>query len=67
MKTVSSRQGVSRSRTRGSGQSYRVALTGPLDRHEREALQVEIRVLAKRHGVTIRDISVGRSGVSVSG
>jgi hypothetical protein len=35
-------------------------LTGRLDRHESEALQVEIRTLAKRHGLAIDHISVRR-------
>jgi hypothetical protein len=39
---------------------YVVQLTGPLDRHEAEALQIEIRALAKRHRLAIGDISVRR-------
>jgi hypothetical protein len=42
------------------GETYRIEVTGRLDRHETEALQLEIRALAKRHGLTVRDISVRR-------
>ena len=40
--------------------SYRVRLTGRLDRHEAEELQVELRALAKRHGLAVGNISVRR-------
>ena len=46
--------------TRRPVERYRIELSGALDRHETEALQLEIRVLAKRHGLTIRDVSVRR-------
>jgi hypothetical protein len=39
---------------------YVIQLTGRFDRHESEALQVEIRTLAKRHGLAIDHISVRR-------
>lgn len=45
----------------GRGPSrYVVRLTGCLERHEAEALQVEIKALAKQHGLVIRDITVRR-------
>jgi len=46
--------------------AYRIVLAGALDRHETEALQIEIKTLAKRHGLTIDDISVRRPAVSGS-
>jgi len=46
--------------TRRPSARYRIALSGPLDRHETEALQLEIRALAKRHGLMIGDFSVRR-------
>lgn len=41
-----------------SREGYVIRLTGPLDRHEAEALQVEIRALARRHRLAIGEISV---------
>jgi hypothetical protein len=46
---------------------YRVHLTGRLDRHEAEELQVELRALAKRHGLAVGDISVRRATDDRSG
>lgn len=41
-------------------EGYIIQVTGRLDRHEAEALQVEIRTLAKRHRLAIDHISVRR-------
>ena len=45
---------------RRSSKGYVIELTGPLDRHEAEVLQVEIKALAKRHRLMIDDITVRR-------
>ena len=39
---------------------YVIELTGALDRHEAEALQLEIRALAKRHRLVIDAITTRR-------
>ena len=59
MKAKTPREGAGGS-TRRPSERYRIELTGPLDRHETEALQLEIRALAKRHGLTIGDIGARR-------
>jgi len=41
-------------------EGYVLRLTGPLERHEVEALHIEIRALAKRHRLVIGGISVRR-------
>lgn len=45
---------------RPPGAGYRIELTGALGRHETEALQIELRALAKRHGLVIEGMSVRR-------
>ncbi len=64
MNTTNSSRGSDGGRARKSRWTYRVALSGPLDRHETEALQVEIKALAKRHGVTIGNISAAGASSS---
>jgi hypothetical protein len=44
-----------------------IQVTGRLDRHETEALQVEIRTLAKRYRLSIGHISVRRVTTDSSG
>jgi len=66
MKTKTTQQSAGRNTRRPSAR-YRIELSGPLDRHETEALQLEIRALAKRHGLTIGDFSVRRPFASGSG
>jgi len=39
---------------------YRIEITGNLDRHAVEALQLELRRLAKRTGVDIQELRVER-------
>ncbi len=41
-------------------QDPRVAISGYMDRHMAEALQLELRRLAKRYGVDIKRITVDR-------
>jgi hypothetical protein len=36
----------------------RIELSGDLDRRSAEALSLEIRALAKRHGLEVRDVRV---------
>jgi hypothetical protein len=38
----------------------RVEISGRMDRHAAEALQLELRRLAKRHGVNIKDVRIDR-------
>jgi homoserine dehydrogenase len=46
-------------------EGYVIKLIGRFDRHEAEALRVEIKVLAKRHRLAISDVDVRR--VTASG
>jgi len=39
---------------------HRIEITGTLDRHAVEALQLEVRRLAKRYGVEIKGLRVER-------
>ena len=39
---------------------HRIEITGSLDRHSAEALQIEIRRLAKRHGIAIKTMRLAR-------
>lgn len=39
---------------------YVIRMTGPLERHEAEALQIEIKALAKQHGLMIDGITMRR-------
>ncbi len=39
---------------------HRIEISGTLDRHEVEALQLELRRLAKRYGVEIKGLRVER-------
>jgi hypothetical protein len=41
----------------------RVEISGRMDRHAAEALQLEVRRLAKRHGVDIKDVRIDRPEV----
>jgi hypothetical protein len=41
--------------------AHRIEITGTLDRHALEALQLEIRRLAKIHGVEIKGLQVERT------
>ncbi len=45
---------------------YRIELAGTLDRHALEALQLEIRRLAKLHGVEVKQLEVKRKAKSSS-
>jgi len=46
---------------RPSGEQIpRVEISGRMDRHAAEALQLELRRLAKRHGVDIKDVRIHR-------
>jgi hypothetical protein len=45
----------------------RIAITGNMTRHDAEALQLEIRRLAKRYGVEIKALKVERIDEIVSG
>jgi hypothetical protein len=40
----------------------RIELTGDLDRHAAEALQLEIRRLAKRYGIEIEECRIEEAG-----
>ncbi|MBI3028003.1 MAG: hypothetical protein HYY64_00610 [Candidatus Rokubacteria bacterium] len=40
----------------------RVDLTGDLDRHAAEVLQLEIRRLAKRYGIEIEELRIEQTG-----
>ena len=40
---------------------HRIRITGTLDRHALEALQLEIRRLARLHGIQIQGIQVERT------
>lgn len=40
----------------------RIELTGDLDRHAAEALQLEIRRLAKRYGIEIEEFRIEEAG-----
>ena len=42
-------------------QDPRVTISGYMDRHTAEALRLELRRLAKRHGIDIKDVRVERS------
>ena len=46
---------------------YRIEITGTLNPHEMEVLQLEIRRLAKRHGVEIKGLRVERPEKGSSG
>ena len=46
---------------------YRIEITGTLDRHEVEVLQLELRRLAKRYGVEIKELQVERPEKGSSG
>ena len=39
---------------------HRVEISGRMDRHAAEALQLELRRLAKRHGVDIKEVRIER-------
>lgn len=39
---------------------HRIEITGSLDRHSAETLQIEIRRLAKRHGIEIKKMRLAR-------
>jgi type IV pilus biogenesis protein CpaD/CtpE len=48
-----------RKRTVGTGvRSHRIELSGDLDRRSAEILALEIRALAKRHGLEVQDVRV---------
>lgn len=55
-----------RKATESSGGDRRIEITGTLDRHAAEALQLEIRHLAKRQGIDIKEIRVGEVAGDVS-
>ena len=38
----------------------RLEISGKMDRHAAEALQLELRRLAKRHGVDIKEVRIDR-------
>ena len=38
----------------------RVEISGRMDRHAAEALQLELRRLAKRHGLDIKEVRIDR-------
>lgn len=40
----------------------RIELAGDLDRHAAEALQLEVRRLAKRHGIDIEEVRMEETG-----
>lgn len=46
---------------------YRIEITGTLDRHAVEILQLELRRLAKRYGVEIKELKVERPEKGSSG
>jgi hypothetical protein len=60
MKPAKTASRIRRSAARRPVQGYAIRLSGPLDRHEMEALKLEIRALAKRHRLVIDDITVRR-------
>ena len=41
-------------------QDPRIAISGYMDRHGAEALQLELRRLAKRYGVDVKEITIDR-------
>ena len=41
-------------------QDPRVAISGYMDRHAAEALRLELRRLAKRHGLDVKEVRVER-------
>ena len=41
-----------------AGEVCRIEISGDLDRHAAEALQLEVRRLAKRYGVDIKEIRI---------
>ena len=41
-------------------QDPRVAISGHMDRHAAEALRLELRLLATRHGVDIKEVRIER-------
>jgi len=46
---------------RSSGERIpRVEISGRMDRHAAEALQLELRRLAKRHGIDVKDVRIDR-------
>jgi hypothetical protein len=45
---------------RSESTPYFIRKTGPLDRHEAEALQIEIKALARQHGLMIDGITMRR-------
>ncbi len=47
--------------------SYRIEITGTLDPHQVEVLQLELRRLAKRYGIEIKGLQVERPEKSSSG
>jgi type IV pilus biogenesis protein CpaD/CtpE len=40
------------------GEVRRIEISGELDRHAAEALQLELRRLARRHGIDVREARV---------
>lgn len=43
-----------------AGSVHRIEATADLDRHAAEALSLEIRRLARRHGVDIKELRIDR-------
>lgn len=50
---------MKREREHLDGRVHRVEITGDMDRHAIEALYLEIRQLAKRYGVKIKEFRIG--------
>lgn len=44
-------------------QVTRLEITGSLDRHAAEALQLEVRRLARRYGVEVRSVRIEREEI----
>jgi hypothetical protein len=54
-------------RTRAERTIRRIEITGDMDRHAAEALYLELRRLAQRHGLEVADVRVDKVGESLPG